>query len=314
MFVRAFLLMCCVMVLTGCPHALNTKSSQASPPSKIQQVRQPSIFTQVIVHGKLNINLRTGFTHPRLILRGNPTDLSQIITTVTNGTLHITCSKGYPKLGPVNIDINSQYLNAFEYHGTGQITGTQLHTSLLDLILDNQGPTTLRGQIGLHKLSITGNGYTEITGIHSPSMMVKLSGKSKVRLGGLVNLSSLEIAKESALTLYWVKSRVLTIRGKNKALIQLAGIVELLDVELWGTSQFKGRYLRADRAFVKTHGHAIAEISATKRQHTLAKDNSDIQFFNIPVMKTDFMAKDGAVLDMRDLAPPFVQEYNQYNK
>ena len=31
-------------------------------------------------------------------------------------------------------------------------------------------------------------------------------------------------------------------------------------------------------------------------------------------MKADFMAYDGAVLDMRDLGLPFIQEYNQYNQ
>ncbi len=31
-------------------------------------------------------------------------------------------------------------------------------------------------------------------------------------------------------------------------------------------------------------------------------------------MKADFMANNGAVLDMRDLGLPFTQEYNQYNK
>ena len=31
-------------------------------------------------------------------------------------------------------------------------------------------------------------------------------------------------------------------------------------------------------------------------------------------MKADFMGADGAVLDLRDLASPFVQEYDEYNK
>ncbi len=315
MLMRSFLLMCCAFLIAGCPLSPEVKSPlPMAMPLSGQVVRHPPAFTRVKVIGTLNVNLRTGFRQPHIILRGNPHDLPQVITTVINNTLTISLRKPFPKFGPIQVDINSQHLNAFEYHGRGEVTGNQIKTRLLDLILDNNGRTTLRGQLGLHQVMIIGDGYTEITGINSPFLMLKLSGKSKVRLGGLVNISALDIGKGGSLTLYWVKSKVLTVRGRNNAFIQLAGVVEHLDVELWGTSTFKGRYLRADRAFVKTHDKSIAEISAVKRQHTLAKGASDIQFFNIPVMKADFMANNGAVLDMRDLGPPYIQEYNQYNK
>ena len=107
------------------------------------------------------------------------------------------------------------------------------------------------------------------------------------------------LVKDGRLSLYWVKSRELTIRARGKSFIQLAGVVDKLDVELWGQAHFGGRYLRAMRSFVKTHNQSVAEISAVKRQHTLASDTSDIHFYNIPTMKADFMANNGAVLDMR---------------
>ena len=116
------------------------------------------------------------------------------------------------------------------------------------------------------------------------------------------------------LSMYWIKSKMLIVRGRGAAFIQLAGVADRLDVELWGKAQFHGRYLRANNAFVKTHNQSLAEIAAVNKQHTLASDNSDIHFFNIPSMKTDFMAFNGAVLDMRDWNMPLMQEYNQYNK
>ena len=106
----------------------------------------------------------------------------------------------------------------------------------------------------------------------------------------------------------------MVVRARDQSFIQLAGAVGKLDVELWGKACFRGRYLRADRAFVKTHDVSVAEISAVKRQHTLANDASDIHFYNVSTMKADFMGFDGAVLDMRDLGLPFTQEYTRYNK
>ena len=103
------------------------------------------------------------------------------------------------------------------------------------------------------------------------------------------------------------------MRERGNAFVQLAGIADRLDVELWGNARFRGRYLRANTLFVKTHDSSLAEVSAVKRQHTLASGSSDIHFYNIPQLKTDLMAFNGAVLDMRDWNNPWTQEYNQYN-
>ena len=313
MFLRYLLVICCVVLTAGCPRSTDVYSSAAEAQSH-QQNRHVSGFTRVYVKGLLNVSLRTGSSHPNVILRGDPRDLAHVVTNVVNGLLQVTLKDGYPQYGDVQVDVNSRYLNSFEYHGTGVITGTQLHTGLLDVLLDNKGKTTLQGQIGLRKLVVQGGGYTEISGVNSPYLLINISGKSIVRLAGVVNLTSLDMNKDGRLSLYWVKSKELIVRGRGKAFIQLAGAVDKLHVELWGASRFNGRYLRAQRAFVKTHNYSVAEISAASRQHTLASDASDIHFYNIPVMKADFMSNAGAVLDMRDLGSPFVQEYNQYNR
>lgn len=317
MFLRSLLLTCLVLLTTGCPkssYELMHPNPVPTPPHNSKKTLQIPAVTRVYVEGKFNVRLHTGYSHPHIVLSGDPRDLAHVVTTIKNDTVHLSLSKTYPRYLSVQADIYGHYLNTFDYHGTGTITGNRLHTSLLDLVIDNKGNTTLSGNLGLRKLELSGDGTTEISGINSPLLMAKFSGKQRIKTSGIVNLSTLDIDNNSWLTLYWVKSKVLTVRGRGQSFIQLAGVVEHLDVELWGTSQFKGRYLRAERAFIKTHNKSVAEVSAVKRQHTLAKDASDIQFFNIPVMKADFMANDGAVLDMRDLGLPFIQEYNQYNK
>ena len=102
--------------------------------------------------------------------------------------------------------------------------------------------------------------------------------------------------------------------AKKAAKIQLAGIVNRLEVELWGAARFKGRYLRAQRSFVKTHDKSVAEISAVNHQSTLATDASDIYYYNIPDTRADFMAFNGSVLNMREWSLYELQEFTRYNK
>lgn len=311
MLLRFLLIICCVLLVTGCPRSTAVYTPTAN---NSQQIRQTPTFTRVNVVGRMNVRLHTGHSHQKVILLGDSRDLAKVVTKVVNGTLYVAASTDSPHYGAIQIEINSRYLNSFEYHGAGTVTGTQLRTSLLDVLLDNKGKTTLQGQIGLRKLVVRGGGYTEISGINSPYLTINIADKSIVRLAGVVNLATLDMLKDGRLSLYWVKSKELIIRGGGQSFIQLAGIVDKLHVELRGESRFNGRYLRAVRAFVKTYNKSVAEISAVERQHTLASDHSDIHFYNIPAMKADFMSYAGAVLDMRDLGLPFVQEYNQYNQ
>ena len=316
MSLRFFLMMGCVLLLTGCPHSHEMHAPKVSVPAvhSGQEHRQVAVFTRVKVKGHLNVSLHTSYSHPQVILRGDPRDLPFVITTVTNGVLHVTLGTGHPYYAGVDVEIHSHHLSAFEYHGVGTITAPNLHSSSLDLVLDNPGRTTIHGQIELRKLELKGGGYTEISGINSPYLQINIADQSTVRLAGVVNLATLDMRHGGRLSLYWVKSRQLIVRGADKAFIQLAGFTSQLDVELWGEAHFNGRYLRAQRAFVKTHGKSVADMSAVMRQHTLASDTSDIHFYNLPAMKADFMANNGAVLDMRDLGMPFLQENTPYNK
>ncbi len=310
MYRRFFLLMSVLLLGNGCHRTPEVEA----PIHGHEQIRPMASFGQVYVNGKFNVNLHTGYSHPAVILHGDPRDLTHVVTKVVSGILTITISRGYPLYGPILLDIHSSYLNAFEYHGQGMITGTKLNSGLLDLLIDNKGNTTLNGHISLRKLNAKGQGNITISGINSPYLELHLAGKTKVRLNGMANIASLDMKDSPRLSLFWVKSRELIIRARGKGFIQLAGIVNKLDVELWGESYFNGRYLRAKRSYVKTNDKSVADISTVSRQHTLANDKSDIHFYNIPTLKADFMGNEGAVLDMRDLGFRFDQEYTQYNK
>lgn len=301
MSARFCLLSCVVLVITACQQVYEQPSTLAMNP--IQQYREVPDFTRVAVLGQLNVNLHTGYAHPQVILHGDPRDLPYVKTEVRHGALYVKLDSSYPLYGQVSIDVNGHNLNAFYYHGAGTVKGMRLNTGLMDVSINNRGNTTLQGSVGLRKLTLNGSGFTDIIGIHSPYLQIELLGRTSVRLSGMANVSDIKMDDDSKLSLDWVKSRNLVVHAKKQAVIQLAGIVERLQLELWGHAHFNGGYLRAQEVFVKTHNDSIAEIAPVQIQHTLASDASDIRFYNHPAMETDFMIKEGAVLDMQEVPP-----------
>lgn len=317
MFKQGYLLILMTFLLSSCAHHNKPPiSSMPVPPAmSIQQSRAITAFNQVDAQGQINVTLHTGYKKPQLLLKGDPRDLEQIKTMVNNDTLYISLGKGYPRFGAVSVDVRGQFLNKLRYVGSGLVTGSRLHTRFLDLYLENQGTTRLGGSLGVQELIVKGTGLVQISDITSYTMKVHLIGSPKVQLSGVVNLAELTVDGNGWLSLYWVKSKNLLIQAKQSSRIQLAGIVNRLEVELWGAAQFKGRYLRAQRSFVKTHDHSVAEIASVNHQSSLATDASDIYYYNVPNTRADFMGFNGSVLDMRDLTNPFIeQEYTRYNK
>ncbi|KTC70240.1 hypothetical protein Lbir_1823 [Legionella birminghamensis] len=315
MLTRVISLICILFLLSACRHsAVNPAGDLPVPVNKTQQTRSLSSFNHVSVSGRLNVVLHTGYSKPQIILHGDPRDLAQVSTRVQNYTLVVNLGSGYPRYGSVTVDIRGRFLNTFRYEGAGIVTGPRLNSGLLDLYIENEGRTVLGGHINVGVLEVKGNGYTEINGVQARNLHLRMSGKPRVKLAGIERINTLDLEGDGALSMYWVKSDTLTIRAGGNAFIQLGGVANKIDVCLHDKARFNGRYLRAKRAFVKTYENSVAELSVVNRQHTLASDASNIYFYNIPEMKTDFMAFDGSVLDMRDLNDFFVQEYDRYNK
>ncbi|WP_419419660.1 GIN domain-containing protein [Legionella sp. D16C41] len=315
MLSRSLILIFLILFFAGCTRTYVATPETPLAVNKTTQTRVLPAFNDVFVHGKINVSLHTGYAKSKVILRGDPRDLAQIsIAPVANGKLFVSLLDAFPQHGPINLEIRTRHLNTFSYEGNGTINGRHLKSGLLDLFITNPGQTHLGGNINLGRLEVHGPGSINIQGIKSSNLQFAITGNPTIHLSGVVKLAELKLRGDANINLHWIKSDWLTIRGKGHSIIQLAGIANKLDLELWDYAQFKGRYLRAKRIFAKTHQRAVAELLATKRQHTLATDASDIYFYEIPDMKTDFMAFDGAVLDMRDLNNPFVEEYTRYNK
>lgn len=304
------------LVLAGCAHPLQKNPSPplTAPKTYSKEYRKVPAFTQVEVRGRVNVHLHTGYKQPQLLLSGDPRDIAQVRVQMDHNKLFLSLGKGYPRYGEVSAEFKGQVLNLFRYEGTGIIKGNQLHTRYLELYLANQGTTQLGGTIGLQRLEVVGSGTTIISGITSYDLEVLLRGNPKVQLSGFISLSRLNIEGDAWLSLYWIRGNHLKIKASQGSRIQLAGKVNRLEVELWDRAQFKGRYLRAQRSFVKTHGKSVAEIFSLAHQSSLASDSSDIYYYYIPDTRADFMAFDGSVLKMREWSPYDFRDFTRYNK
>lgn len=305
----AFLVSSCTHHGAKAPLTINTLPGRVT-----QQSRAMNAFNQVDIQGRINVNLHTGYKKPQVLLSGDARDLAQIKTVVTQNTLYVIAGRGVPRYGAVSADIRTSTLNRIHYQGAGILRGNQLQTNQLDLSIANQGTTTLGGHIGLRRLDVNGGGLVQIEGVSGQYLAVHLTGNPKVQIHGIVHLRQLHLDGDGWFSLYWVKSDQLVVRAKQHAKIQLAGVVNRLDVELWGASTFKGRYLRAQRSFVKTHHKSVAEITTLNHQSSLSTDASDIYYYNLPNTRAGFMAFDGSVLDMRDWSDPQFKEFTRYNK
>lgn len=295
------------ILLVGCTPS--TILNICEPTSKSIQIRSRG-FDQVKVEGTLNVTLHTGSKKPNIILKNAGCDVrvEQIGSEVI---IHRNAS---PNIRPVEVVIMVPTLSRFEFDGYGTVIGKNIHSNLLDLSIKNPHKTVLSGRINLRNLTVSGPGYVEINGVVSNHLRVRMFGNPHVNLRGNTRLAYLDIEGKGVFSLKSISSYYLTLKARSNVSFELAGTVNTLDVELFGNSQFHGRYLKAVRAFVKTHQHSLAEVSALNRQHTLASDASDIYFYDIPELKADFMAYNGAVLDMRDWHEQETEEYTDYNK
>lgn len=302
-----------LLLFTGC--VKHHKKILQAPAVNQKKIKRLSSVHQIIIEGNFDIQLQTQNSSSQLVLIGDPLDLEHVKTEIKEDVLRVFYDKKEaPRYGLVKAIINVPYLMRFTYRGQGNVVGRDLKTKQLNLSLYNGGKTNLSGNLRVKELSVGAKGEVKLNGLKSHYLALLVEDKARLHLSGAVHLTRLVLGEEAWVSMYWVKSNYLHLRLKDQAYVQLAGVVDKLDAEIWDKARFNGRYLRVNRGFIKTHNQSVAETSIILRQHTLAMDASDIYFYNIPEMKTDFMACDGSVLDMRDWNSYTTSQYNRYNK
>lgn len=309
MFLRWFVVVTLMYSIVGCV-IFRPNTPQAYPkvqaPKSTTQIRHLPAFSQVRIKGPFDVRLSTDKNRPASVkLDGSRGDLAHVRTDVKQGTLYVYIGSskkhiGKPRsnLGHVTVTLNVPHLHLLAYQGSGHIEGHHIQTTELNLSLENAKQVTLDGRIGLNHLTVIGAGAVHISGIRSQALQIKLKGSPQVTLKGQANVRCIEMTGNANLRLYWVNSMELIVRIGGASRLTLSGTVHRLDSVASNQSHFDGRYLRVKEAFVKTNDEAISDISVTKHQHALARDKSDIYYYQSPSYQMGFMARNGSILDM----------------
>lgn len=258
-------------------------------------------FHGVLFKGEIeNVRLHPTKGPSYVVAHGANDDLANLSMIEHADKLHLIMERGYPKQGPVTIDV---YIN--DYRGITQrghipISGHGIYSRGLVLSANGDANIDLSGHINLANIHARGKTHIEMSGVHSRRSKIELFDQAYAKITGIVGVCDLNIHQRSCLIMHWVNASKLKFVLGDNAYVQLAGHVNLLDAELFEKSKLAARFLRSERTFVKTHDVSVAEISTVRAQHTYALDNSHIDYFNVPLYKTDLMVENGAVLDLRE--------------
>jgi hypothetical protein len=257
-------------------------------------------FTKVNIDGKIDVNIHVGNNFHKIVFHGVQPDITSTERNVKYGELFIKLGKNLPKYGYIKVDIYMRKMTAFTYNGSGNIFAGGISSNCIDINIDNDKNANFAGSFGLGYAKFSNFGYYKIQGVHGCATNLTIQDNAKVEITGHSNLANLTMGDDSQLSLYRVSSKSIKIKLKDNARVQLSGVTETLNDEQWDKSRLDSRNLISQISFVKTHDYSQAYIAALRNQHTLAKDKSNIYYYYLPENHTNFMAKDGSVLDMRE--------------
>ncbi|HVT62634.1 MAG TPA: DUF2807 domain-containing protein [Legionellaceae bacterium] len=296
MFKTWLMMICLLTPLVSCIHTRPITSSARPPQAPLYQLND---FNRIVASGHINLQIHTGARRPWITIHGDKRDTAVVHWTVKDHTMYIDLGKGYPKYGAVDVSLGSRYLLSLQYRGKGLVTGKRLLSKQLDLLIWNAHKTDLEGQMNLRHIVLGSSGTVHLKSGQSRAVELILKNKVRAQIEGISNVQKVTMSDQSWLSVFWVKSQGLRMYLKDQAQAQMAGIANKLYLQLQDHARFNGRYLRATEAFVKTYDDSEANIAVVKTQHTLASDKSNIYFYDSPRYKTDFMAKNGSVLEMQ---------------
>lgn len=257
-------------------------------------------FNSVLVRGDITVVIHRTSGPSYAIVHGDSADLTGLEFSIEKSWLKVCLGKGYPHFSKVTVDIYVQNLHRLTQRGQARVVANDLYSSGLIVSSIGVAPVYLNGKIELRGVQARGRAHVEIRGIKTRSMSMDMRDYAYTRLQGTIGVCQLNIYDYSWLSMYWVNTDKINLTLAENTYVQMAGQVLHLDLELYDNAHFNGRYLRVNRSFVKTHDRSLAEISTTRAQHTLATEESHIDFYNIPRTKSSLMAGNAAIMDMRE--------------
>jgi hypothetical protein len=258
-------------------------------------------FHHLFISGNIkSVRLHPTRGTPYMVVHGAHEDIQANEFFIENDCLKAHVGEGYPKYGEMSLDIWVNHLQSMNIKADIPVEGYQLASDGLSIFTAGSPDIHLTGRIVLEQVRIAGRTQLKVEGVYTKRLDLHMNGASYAKLQGDIGIFKLDIRGHSALNMHWVKTYHLKFTLSGYANVQMAGYVQVLDLDMYDHSKFGGRYLRANRVFVKTSDCSEAQISAVRSQHTYALDRSHIDYFNVPLMKTDLMVLNGETLDLRE--------------
>lgn len=258
-------------------------------------------FDEVAISGirNLNIQLIASTRDHDVRVVGHPKAIKQMKIKSADGKLHVYTQHYAEFTKPVLLVIRTNKLHALNYRGRGHLTVIDVNSPMLDLDIDSKGMTQISGpRVGLHKVAIRGAGPVIINGVNTTDLSLNADGHNDITLRGYVALRHLFYHGDGKFKATGIATPRLVVRGGGSGTIYLSGRVGEFDVILHDSIRLNARKLIGRRVFAKTYNRSVAELHSTHAQHVLASDASDIYFYKNSEFKADYMAYNGAVLDM----------------
>jgi hypothetical protein len=263
-------------------------------------------FHRIVISGNIkSVRLHQTRGTPYMVINGDQADIQDNEFYIQDDWLKAHVGEGYPKFGEISLDIWVNNIHTINIKGNIPVQGLNLYTSGLAVNTMGSPEVHLNGHIVLNHVRIGERTQLMVEGINTKNLSLQMRGASFAKLQGNIDIGRLDIRDQSCLNMHWISTYHLKFTLAGSTNVQLAGQVQVLDLEMYDHAQFGGRYLRANRAFVKTNGFSEAQISAVRSQHTYSLDQSHIDYFNVPLMKTDLMVLSGETLDLREWSQRF---------
>ena len=276
-----------------------------APPPRVMTTRQQKLtpFTEFEADGWFDIDLIQDTKHYSVSIQGYNDIIEHVQPVVKDGVLHLHMDRPYGKAEEqqIHVIIRMPTLRHIRYSGDATLRAEKLETGYLDVDMRRGGDLRLGGRVALHDVRIAGAARLHISDVNSNDLHLFLGGNAQLELDGNIRVTEIVAADDSSLRLNWVDAPMLRATITQHAKVTLAGRVGLLQANVFHEATLDAKYLRADRAFVKTYHNGLAEINTIKSRSTLARHESNIYYYSDSDFEGDFMANDGTVMDMQQM-------------
>ena len=296
----------------------------------------PYTLTTLNVKGRFKVQIVESDQATGVTLYGPYQAVRCVNVVVTPQTLYLTESNHAPLyMHYVIVRVNLKYLTGLTQNGVGQIEGRLMRGSLLYIVsqgtgdiylrglnrlksvtvknkgnvtvlnavtpfltvtTDNQGSMNASGRVGIAEIIHHGSGDINIIGVDTDRLSITADGQGKIGLAGRLVINKIVAKDHMCVYAFDVSGHLLDVQLMNNASVGLKGHVHTVYVDAHQTSQFLGRYLYVQNAFLRANDAAHINTATTHQLFATANADSSIYYFVTPKLLNKTVNGSGVIL------------------